>query len=247
METRVNGPAKGHGYQDSRGNPLAGDPWHGSPLPRERPERVFPIPGRIRLPGFRRYRSGGSMACLDPERLLLSTIQDLTEESMSTPEAKLNALLSIPGALRPSRRRPLPPRAEKLIRDCYGWERFTTAIRDGASVADAGRMALDLGPSASYELRARLEAAGSPTSLFQRTAIELFDRGSIPWGHQVEDGSWSRVFFVRLIGGPEASDAVRRDCPNENHLRAVLRQRHQAGDTATVQFLLFASHSGLWR
>jgi hypothetical protein len=160
----------------------------------------------------------------------------------SEQEARIDAILSIPAQRRPSRRRPLPQPADKLIRDYYNWERFDHALADGVSVLDAGKL-IGLNKTIAYELRKRIEEAGSPTGLFQRKALELFRSDSFPWGHQIADEGLARPFFTRLVGGSEVARELENQYPSESHRKALIRQRYKSGDIITVQYLLFAANN----
>jgi hypothetical protein len=157
--------------------------------------------------------------------------------------SRADLLVPVPESLRSCKRKPLPQQAVELVQEYYDAVRFLDLIAAGASTPEAG-VAIRKKERSAYYFKEDIDRAGSPTRLFQCKAIELVQRGPI-WGHQTEPSEWARLFFLRLVGGPEEGNALRKMCKDEKHTLVSIRHYQQAGDVARVQFLLFLGRE-LW-
>jgi hypothetical protein len=240
------GGRKAPDYQAADGTPIAKDPHAGERLRFGGGGKQHPCPGHFDIPGLKWDRKGCRPPRRGSRRLKMTAVQAKLRPQVDAMACKVEVLLKIPARLRSTKRKPLPDKAIRLIREYHDHVRFVGLMDDGMTVVEAGQEVFGrMSHQTSYNHRNRLRDAGSPGELFRAEAIELFKDPEFPWGHQIQNSPWARAFFVRLIGGPAALEMLRHSCRTAPQCRLTIRQRSEAGDTAIVQAILFGQHSGL--
>lgn len=233
-------------YQTSAGVPIPKDPHAGKRATYGGGGRWFPqrLDQPFDVPGLK--SRGRVVTPRGLRKISMRTAQRKIGFAMSNVVTRLEAMMKVPAARRPGPKEPLPPKAEKLIRDFYRHERFWDMLEDGLPVDVAGPEAFGSGStSTAYNIRNQIEAAGNPHTLFIERALALYEDDKFPWGNRIQAGPWAKAFFTRLAEAVGGLDALNDLCRSEHQRNVTLMQAAAVGDMATLQVILFGSHAGL--
>jgi hypothetical protein len=232
-------------YQTAAGIPIVKDPYAGRRIDLGGGGRMRPQRGRLDIPG-QEYRNRSCHRARGKRAFAMSKgVRVRMQASKTELEDRLKAIMKTPAHLRSFAKKKFPDRALELIKDYHEHRRFMDLVRDGMTKIEAGQEVFGKHSHQTYyNLFHKIEDAGGPTELFQASALRLWDDEDFPWGHQIQNGPWSRAFFGRLVGG--RLDYLAHLCRTDALRFVTLRQLGQRGDMAAAQAILFSFHSTLF-